>query len=332
MIGFSYPVVLWLIIPAFLLVFYSRKYGNGNFISFPFSYWNKATKIKPGLLYSVLYYVSVISFSLAMLFTLIASAGPYITESRKTVSDTPPVIIVALDVSPSMGAMDVPGKSRFEIAKKVIKDFASEYPGISIGLVTFGSDAILDVPPTLDRDFLIKKLDEKKVFSLGDGTAIGMGLGVSVLHLSGINSKYKAVILVTDGKNTAGEIFPETAAALAKDLGIPVYTIGIGSDKPVNLDVIDPETGTRYTGTLEEGFDRETLARIADTSGGAFFSAYTQNYIKNIFRKIASFSSDRQQIKYSVRKREIHYSFVLYALVLFSLWLLLSRIVLKEVP
>ncbi|MEM5948373.1 VWA domain-containing protein [Spirochaetia bacterium 38H-sp] len=331
MIGFSNPVFLWLLIPAAFILLYTFKYGKGSFVSFPFSFWNKKCGIKPGFLYAFLYYMSVISFFSAILFAILATAGPYITDNKKTVSDTPPVIMIALDVSPSMGAMDVPGKPRFEIAKQVIKDFASEYPGISLGLVTFGNDAVLDVPPTLDRNFLLDKLSEKRVFSLGDGTALGMGLGVALLHLSGVESSYKAIILVTDGKNTAGEIFPETAAALAGEMGIPIYAIGIGSDKPVRLDIVDPSTGTRYSGTLEEGFDKDLLMEISSISGGAFFSAYTQNYIKNIFRRIASLSSDKQELKYVISKRDIHYDFIFYSLIAFSFWLFLSRLVLREV-
>jgi len=187
-------------------------------------------------------------------------------------------IVVALDASGSMAAEDFKPKNRFHVAKAATRAFVEGRPQDRLGLVAFAGRSRTVVPLTTDRAMLLERLAGLKLGEQGDGTAIGMALGNALARLGASKAKSKVVVLVTDGGNNAGEIDPDTAANVAKGLGVRVYTIGVGTaEGPVEIPVPvkDPETGRvverRVKAVVE--VDEKLLGRIAQTTGARFFRA-----------------------------------------------------------
>src|SRR5206468_2648741 len=154
-------------------------------------------------------------------------------------------IVIALDASGSMAAEDFRPRNRFAVAKDLIGDFISKRQDDRIGIVTFGVRAATRVPITYDREVAAAILESAQIGENGDGTAIGHAIATSVNRLRTSKSRSRIIILVTDGVNNAGSIDPITAARLAAKFGIKIYTIGVGSKKPVPMPVKieDPFTG-----------------------------------------------------------------------------------------
>ena len=187
-------------------------------------------------------------------------------------------IVVALDASGSMAAEDFKPKNRFFVAKAATRTFVEGRPQDRLALVAFAGRSRTVVPLTTDRAMLLERLGELKLGEQGDGTAIGMALGNSLARLRASKAKSKVVVLVTDGGNNAGEIDPDTAANVAKGLGIRVYTVGVGTaGGPVEIPVPirDPETGRVVERRVmaEVDVDEKLLGRIAEATGGRFFRA-----------------------------------------------------------
>lgn len=187
-------------------------------------------------------------------------------------------IVVALDASGSMAAEDFKPKNRFFVAKAATRTFVEGRPQDRLGLIAFAGRSRTVVPLTTDRAMLLTRLAELKLGDQGDGTAIGMALGNSLARLGASKAKSKVVVLVTDGGNNAGEIDPDTAANVAKGLGIRVYTVGVGTaGGPVEIPVPvrDPETGRVVERRVmaQVDVDEKLLGRIAETTGGRYFRA-----------------------------------------------------------
>lgn len=187
-------------------------------------------------------------------------------------------IVVALDASGSMAAEDFKPKNRFFVAKAATRTFVEGRPQDRLGLIAFAGRSRTVVPLTTDRSMLLERLAELKLGDQGDGTAIGMALGNALARLNASKAKSKVVVLVTDGGNNAGEIDPDTAANVAKGLGVRVYTVGVGTaGGPVEIPVPvkDPETGqvTERRVMAQVDVDEKLLGRIAETTGGRFYRA-----------------------------------------------------------
>ena len=187
-------------------------------------------------------------------------------------------IVVALDASGSMAAEDFKPKNRFFVAKAATRTFVEGRPQDRLGLIVFAGRSRTVVPLTTDRSMFLARLSELKLGDQGDGTAIGMALGNSLARLGASKAKSKVVVLVTDGGNNAGEIDPDTAANVAKGLGIRVYTVGVGTaGGPVEIPVPvrDPETGQVVERRVmaQVDVDEKLLGRIAETTGGRYFRA-----------------------------------------------------------
>lgn len=187
-------------------------------------------------------------------------------------------IVIALDASGSMAAEDFKPKNRFFVAKAATRTFVEGRPQDRLGLVAFAGRSRTVVPLTTDRAMLLDRLAALKLGDQGDGTAIGMALGNALARLNASKAKSKVIVLVTDGGNNAGEIDPDTAANVAKGLGIRVYTVGVGTaGGPVEIPVPvkDPETGrvTERRVMAQVDVDEKLLGRIAETTGARFYRA-----------------------------------------------------------
>jgi Ca-activated chloride channel family protein len=224
---------------------------------------------------------------LAGVFALfIAAAGPIFISTELVWLNRGADILFVMDVSPSMAGIDMNGRSRFDAARDLVRNFASERPTDAIGLVAVGNEASLMVPPTVDRDTLFSRLNSLRIGELGDGTALGMGLGIAVLHIRDSTAPRKAVALITDGENNAGAIHPETAAAALQNAGVSLWVIGVGGGGEVPIDYLDPVTRIRRTGTFDSRFNSETLRSIAQSGGGQYISAPSAEAFSLAFSRI----------------------------------------------
>jgi len=196
-------------------------------------------------------------------------------------------ILFVIDISPSMAAqISFDGKSRFNTARELIIQFADKRPGDNIGLVAVGNDAALLIPPTADREALAGRLEQLRIGELGDGTALGMGLAVSALHMNKSDAKRRVVVLITDGENNAGSVHPETAASMLHDMGVSLWVIGVGSGGEVPIDYVDPLSNMRRTGIFDSRFDPEVLRRLSLTGGGTYISATSAEAFAIAFAEI----------------------------------------------
>jgi len=208
-----------------------------------------------------------------VLLLFFSAAGPSLKTAETVWLNRGADIIFILDVSPSMAALDMDGKSRFDAAKNLILSFALRRPSDNIGLVAVGEDAALLIPPTSDRDALNFRLEQFKVGELGDRTALGMGIAVAAYHLEKSGAKHKTAVLITDGENNAGALHPETAASMLREMGVSFWVIAAGSAGEVPIDYTDPYTKIRRTGIFDSRYNPESLRRLSVSGGGTFITA-----------------------------------------------------------
>ena len=213
-------------------------------------------------------------FELAgVILIFIASAGPHFSYIETLWLNRGADILFVVDISPSMAALDMNGRSRFDEARELIREFALQRPSDSIGLAGVAENAALLVPLTTDRESFFSRLDNLTLGELGDGTALGMGLSIAAFHISKSTAPRRVVILITDGENNAGAIHPETAAGFLGDMGISLWVIGVGSSGEVPIDYMDPVTRIRRTGTYFSYYDADVLMSIADKGNGRWIAA-----------------------------------------------------------
>ncbi|MDR0324414.1 MAG: VWA domain-containing protein [Treponema sp.] len=251
-------------------------------------------------------------------FTLLflSAAGPVLKTSETVWISRGMDIIFILDVSPSMAALDMDGKNRFNIAKSMISEFAGQRPSDSIGLVAVGEDAALLVPPTTDRETLSLRLEQIRIGELGDGTALGTGLAVAAYHLEKSNAKRKAAIVITDGENNAGSVHPETAAGTLREMGVSFFVIAVGSAGEVPIDYIDPYTRIRRTGIYDSRYDMESLRRLSASGGGNFFTAASVDAFSAVFSRFDDLEMTVKRSRVIHQKRYLSFQFLLSAVLL----------------
>ncbi len=267
----------------------------------------------------------------ALVLLAVAVAGPRSTRTSETVSGRGVDIVVALDISGSMRALDFQPRDRLGVAKQVIRDFVDGRPHDRVGLVLFAARAFTQCPLTLDRDVLRGFLDEVEVGLIDDGTAIGLGLATAVARLRESEADSRVVILLTDGLNNVPTLEPETAADLARSLGVRVYTIGVGRDGFAPYPVDDPVFGRRMR-QIETRIDMDLLRRLAGTTGGAAYRAEDPDALARIFATIDHLERSEYQTVVSSWHRELAGWLVAPALALLALQALLGSTWLRRLP
>ncbi|MCF8220939.1 MAG: VWA domain-containing protein [Cryomorphaceae bacterium] len=264
---------------------------------------------------------------------IIAMAKPYSwqeSEQKHEENKYGIDIIIALDVSMSMYATDFE-PNRLEAAKEVATSFINGRNGDKIGLVQYAGEAFTSCPPTLDYPILIEQLNKADGIEMEPGTAIGTGLGTSVVQLRNNALKSKVIILLTDGSNNSGDISPEEAALLAKEKGICVYTIGIGSNGMASTPVMTP-TGMIYQNMPVE-IDEQTLTQIATTTGGMYFRAEDKKGLEDIYEEIELM--EKRKITHKVVQADpppTPHAFLNWAFVLFMLYMLIKTVLFLPQP
>jgi Ca-activated chloride channel family protein len=264
-------------------------------------------------------------------FTLlvVAMARPQTTNSWNTQTTEGIDIVMSLDISTSMLAMDLK-PNRLEAAKDVAASFINGRQTDNIGLVVFARESFTQCPLTTDHAVLLNLLKDVKTGIITDGTAIGHGLATAVSRLKDSQAKSKVIILLTDGTNNAGEIAPVTASEIAKEFGIRVYTIGVGTHGEAPYPY-QTAMGTRIINVPVE-IDEQTLTQIAQTTGGLYFRADNNAALKNIYNEIDKMEKTKMSVQEYSKKYEQYGFFALLALACFLLEMLLKYTLFKNIP
>jgi Ca-activated chloride channel family protein len=269
--------------------------------------------------------------ALALALMVVALAGPRIAHLSEEIEGEGIDIVVALDISGSMRALDFEPEDRLGAAKRVIRDFVAGRPHDSVGLVLFAAKAFTQCPLTLDHRVLLAFLEEVEVGMIDDGTAIGLGLATAVNRLKDSAAESKVVILLTDGLNNDSTLEPETAAELARTLGIRVYTVAIGREGVAPYPVDDPIFGRR-TRPMETKIDERLLREIATATGGETFRATDPEALSGIFATIDRLETTRYETLVSTYHRELMGWFAGPALLLLLVEALLCATLLRRLP
>lgn len=267
----------------------------------------------------------------ALTLILVALARPQLGARGEEVEEEGIDILLLIDVSTSMLAQDFKPNNRLFVAKEVVADFIKMRPRDRLGMMVFARHAITKTPLTLDHDILLTQLEDVRIGSVPDGTAIGNAIASGVNRLKQSDAESRIMILLTDGVNRDGEIDPLTAAELAKTFGIKVYTVGAGVDGMAPYPFQDPLGGTVYQNIMVE-IDEETLQKIADETGGKFFRATDAESLKAVYQQIDLLErTEIEQIQY-VRYTELAPYFMMAALGFLLLEAILSRTRLSRFP
>jgi Ca-activated chloride channel family protein len=270
---------------------------------------------------------------LVLALLLVALARPQAGQKNEEIYNQGIDIMLVLDTSTSMRAIDFKPDNRLAAAKKVAREFVKGRKYDRIGIVVFSGLAYTQCPLTVDHDAVLDFLDRTEIgMTEVDGTAIGSALATAANRLKDSTGKSKVMILLTDGRNNTGEIDPLTASQTAAALDIKTYTIGAGKPGGALYPVDDPFFGTRYVQIPEQELDESTLARIAETTRGRYFRATDTASLANIFKQIDTMEkTEIKTIKYT-NYREL-FSYLLWpAFMLFGFELLLANVWLRRIP
>lgn len=325
--------LLWLILLAIALKWLRERRGTGAlrvptlaFVARVRPSWRVRLRFLPFVLGCLGYAALVIALARPRL-------GLERTESWTEGVD----VFIALDASGSMAAEDFKPKNRFFVAKACTRRFIEGRKNDRIGLLLFAGRSRTITPLTTDRAMVLDRLESLKLNDQGDGTAIGMALGNALARLKPSKAKSRVVVLVSDGGNNAGEIDPDTAANIAKALGVRVYTVGVGqASGPVEIPIPyrDPETGkvTERRITANVDVDEKLLTRIADTTGGKFFRATDAQGLSDTFTAIDRLEKSEIKTTTYTRWREFFMPAANLGAALLALSGLLSTLVFPVVP
>lgn len=268
---------------------------------------------------------------IALALLVVALAGPRLGRTRVQSHSEGVDIVLALDISGSMQALDFAPGNRLDAAKDVAREFIAARVGDRVGLVVFASSAYTQCPLTTDQGVLLRLLDEIQIGDIADGTAVGMAIGTSLNRLKEIPGESRLIVLLTDGMNNTGVLDPLTAAELARKLGVRIYTVGAGTRGTAPFPVEDPIFGRRVR-QIEVDVDEETLQRIADTTGGLYFRATDRASLSQVYARIDELEKRRVETEEYVEYRDVGARFLWPALGLVLMELLLHAFWLRRLP
>ncbi len=265
--------------------------------------------------------------ALALLF--MALARPQSSLSWQDVTTEGIDIVITLDISGSMRAEDLK-PNRLEASKNVALEFIGSRPSDRIGLVTFSGESFTQSPLTTDHAVLKNLFKDIKFGMIEDGTAIGLGLATAVNRLRNSDAKSKVVILLTDGFNNQGSIPPLTAAEIAREFGVRVYTIGVGT-KGLAPFPFQTHFGTTAYQQVEVKIDEESMKEIAKMTGGQYFRATNNRSLEAIYEEIDSLEKSKIEVTEYRKKNEEFLPFALLAALLLLMEFGLKNTLLKTI-
>ncbi len=327
-ITFGQPYFLWLLLLLPVLWIYWLRKRKQRFT------WLRVPSIPsdrlPVSLRTRIYPLIYVLRSLMVILLVLALARPQTILKEEEVKAEGIDIVLVMDLSSSMLSKDF-DPNRLEVSKSVAQEFVSKRPYDRLGLVVFAGEAFTQCPLTSDHRILQNLLAQLECGLLKDATAIGMGLATAVNRLKDSPSESKVVVLLTDGVNNAGYIQPMTAAEIAREFGIKVYTIGIGSmgraASPVSR--INDEY---IFDLIPVRIDTELLQEIARLTGGKYYRSTNSESLLQIYEEIDALEKTEVEVTTIERYSEEFHALVMWAIVLLIAEALLQFTIFRAIP
>ena len=297
-IVFANPEFFWLLLllPLMLLWYWFWNKKSQANVTFSTIIAFKKTKSWSDALYHLLFVLRMIAIALIV----VALARPQThSENAKTKITDGIDIVMAIDVSASMLSQDLK-PNRFEALKKVASQFVKDRPNDRIGLVIYAGESYTKTPVTTDKSIILNALSEITYGQIEDGTAIGMGLATAVNRLKESKAKSRVIILLTDGVNNTGFIDPQTAAELAAEYGIKVYTVGIGTNGMALSPYALNADGSIIYRMQQVDIDEPLMKKIAQVTKGRYFRATNNQKLQQIYDEINQMETTKiEEFKYT---------------------------------
>lgn len=323
-ISFLHPEFFWLFLVLPVVIawyFWKRNKQSATLKISSVKGFKGTTSILPKLK-PLLFVLRVLALS-AMIVALARPQSTDVTNKTRTTSGID--IVMAIDVSGSMLAKDLE-PNRMEALKRVASEFVKERPNDRIGLVVYAAESYTKTPVTSDKAVVLEALKGVKYDNvLQDGTGIGVGLATAVNRLKDSKAKSKVVILLTDGVNNAGFIDPRMASEIAKEYGIKVYTIGIGTNGMAEFPYAIAPNGQFLFRMMQVEIDEKLMKEIAATTDGKYFRATSNKSLENIYNEINKL--EKTEIE---EMRYFNYDEKYRPLVFLALGLLVLEILLRK--
>jgi Ca-activated chloride channel homolog len=329
---FAHPDLLWLLVLPLLLLLWKGRRGRPAAVRLPSTADAIGSGAHPR---SGVGGLSLLPVLLALTLLIIALARPRLGRGSTDIESSGIDILLTVDVSGSMEAMDFTLRgqpaNRLEVVKDVLAKFVSQRANDKIGLVAFAGRPYLVSPLTQDRAWMEQRIAGLKMGQVEDGTAIGSALVSAVSHIKDSKAKSRIIILLTDGVNNKGVANPETSAEAAKALGIKVYTIGAGTNGEAPMPVRDPFGGVRYQrGKVE--IDEPMLTKVAELTGGKMFRATDTNSLEKIYEAINKLETTTRKLKKYEQYEELYLYALLPGLAIFLTGRLLEQTLWRRLP
>ncbi|MCH5335745.1 MAG: VWA domain-containing protein [Alistipes sp.] len=326
---FYYPRILWLLtvlVPATAYYIYRTRQGGAAITVSSADGFSRA----PKTFRQRLRHLPFVLRMAAAAMLIVALARPQDIETASNVETEGIDIVLAIDVSGSMLARDFK-PDRITAAKEVAAAFAADRYGDRIGVVVFAGEAFTQTPLTTDRSTIQTMLARVRSGQVEDGTAIGLGLATSINRLRESDAESKVIILLTDGVNNSGQITPLTAADIAADQGIRVYTIGVGTRGKAPYPAVDM-FGNQTFVMQQVDIDEKTLREIASRTGGRYFRATDKEALRAVYDEINTLEKSRVEVFETTLRHEKFTGWVLAAFALLILEFLVEKLLLKRIP
>lgn len=323
-------LLLLLIIPALILWYVFKEFRQAKAVNI-----SSTTNFeKPTFnLWTWLKHINFSIFLLGVGLIIVAFTRPHdpkdVEEYRKKNIEGIDVVL-AVDVSASMFAEDFK-PNRLESAKKTAMAFIKNRPNDRIGIVAYEGEAYTQAPLTTDHNLLLQLLNDVQSGIVERGTAIGSGLITAVNRLYESEAKSKVIILLTDGENNRGDIDPLTAAQVAQEYGVRVYTIGVGKNGMAPYPVQNM-FGTVTMQNIEVRIDEELLKEIAAITNGQYFRAENEKELNNIYATIDQLEKSKVRVlEFRTNPPEKFYGFLFFGLIAVLTYYILNKTLLKSI-
>ncbi|MFM6928108.1 MAG: vWA domain-containing protein [Bdellovibrio sp.] len=331
------PAAYWLLLPLVLILAWTLWNKKKKTPTLQFGSIQVLKTITPSVRTRLLN-VPMFLKALAIVFAVLALSRPQEmnTKIKKNVEGID--IVIALDISDSMLIEDMKPLNRLEAAKETIKKFIEGRSSDRIGLVIFAGESFTLVPPTLDYQLILSRVDEITTAAsarIKDGTALGVALANAAGRLKDSQAKSRVVIFMTDGENNSGTIDPETGLEIAKGYGIKIYSIGIGKDGPTRIPIYTRDIFGQKVKTyqpFDSTVNEDLLGRMARETGGKYYRASKEDSLRGVFKDIDSLEKTKIDVNKFTNYTEKYPPYLVLAIIFYLVGLLLGRSWLRRVP
>lgn len=268
---------------------------------------------------------------IALALLIIALARPQSTGNWEEIRTEGIDIMLTMDLSTSMLAMDF-SPNRIEAAKRVASSFVTARKHDNIGLVVFAGESFTASPLTSDHASLLNRISDMTIGIIEDRTAIGLGIVTAINRLRESQTSSKVIVLLTDGTNNSGDISPEMAADIAKNFGITIYTIGMGSLSGEAAYPVQSFFGDTRIRNLPVEIDEKTMRAVAEKTGGLYFRASDDKSLDAIYKEIDKLEKTKLHARSYHITSERYPLFALWALILLLIEFVLRHTLLRTNP